>query len=196
MNPNDPWYEVVDANSPLDQGDLILRCPILMWDQTKSVTISKEGDEELLKEHVASFRADVLVLTQACDLEHHKVRNVVLCPHRPISEIRNAWDARMCQMGQTPSAKSWRRYCEDIADGYVWNQVFLNNFDSTGLATELRLVDFHDLFTVPREFLESLLRQRKEMRLRLRPPYREHISQAFARFFMRVGLPQPVNPAW
>jgi hypothetical protein len=181
---------------PLDQGDLILRCPILTWDKTKPVTVSKAGDEEILKERIASFRADVLVVTQACDLEHNKVRNVVLCPHRPISEIRIVWEARMQQMGQAPSAKAWRRYCEDIADGYVWNQVFLNSFDSTGLSTELRLVDFHDLFTVPREFLESLLRQRQETRLRLRPPYREHLSQAFARFFMRVGLPQPVNPAW
>jgi hypothetical protein len=102
----------------------------------------------------------------------------------------------MQQIGQTPSPKAWRRYCEDIADGYVWNQVFLNNFASPVLSTELRLVDFHDLFTVPREFLESLLRQRQEQRLRLCPPYREHLSQSFARFFMRVGLPQAVNPAW
>jgi len=196
MSPNDPWYEIVGPDSPLDQGDLILRCPILTWDQTKPLTVTKAGDEEFLREHIASFRADVLVFTQACDLEHHKVRNVVLGPHRPVSEIRVAWDARMREMGQTPSAKAWRRYCEDIADGYVWNQIFLNSFDSTGLSTELRVVDFHDLFTVPRDFLESLLRQRQEARLRLRPPYREHLSQAFARFFMRVGLPQPVSPAW
>jgi hypothetical protein len=196
MTPSDPWFDVVGQDSPLDQGDLILRCPILTWDQAKPVTVSKAGDEEILKDHIASFRADVLVVTQACDLEHNKARNVVLCPHRPISEIRVAWEARMQQMGQAPFAKAWRRYCEDIADGYVWNQVFLNSFDSTVLSTELRLVDFHDLFTVPREFLESLLRQRQETRLRLRPPYREHLSQAFARFFMRVGLPQPVNPAW
>ncbi|MBM4033230.1 MAG: hypothetical protein FJ291_15815 [Planctomycetes bacterium] len=26
-------------------------------------------------------------------------------------------------------------------------------------------------------------------RVRLCPPYREHLAQAFARFFMRVGLP-------
>jgi hypothetical protein len=58
MSPNDPWYEVVGADSPLDQGDLILRCPILTWDQTKPLTVSKAGDEELLKEHIASFRAD------------------------------------------------------------------------------------------------------------------------------------------
>ncbi|HWY85178.1 MAG TPA: hypothetical protein VNX28_00560 [Gemmataceae bacterium] len=107
MSPSDPWYEIVGANSPLDQGDLILRCPILTWDQTKPLTVSKSGDEELLKEHIVSFRADVLVFTQACDLEHHKVRNVVLGPHRPVSEIRVAWDARMREMGQTPSAKAW-----------------------------------------------------------------------------------------
>jgi hypothetical protein len=29
-------------------------------------------------------------------------------------------------------------------------------------------------------------------RLRLLPPYREHLSQAFARYFMRVGLPQDI----
>jgi hypothetical protein len=31
-------------------------------------------------------------------------------------------------------------------------------------------------------------------RLRLLPPYREHLSQAFARFFMRVGLPVDIPP--
>jgi hypothetical protein len=31
--------------------------------------------------------------------------------------------------------------------------------------------------------------------LRLCPPYREHLAQAFARFFMRVGLPIPIPPA-
>jgi hypothetical protein len=29
-------------------------------------------------------------------------------------------------------------------------------------------------------------------RLRLCPPYREHLAQAFARFFMRVGLPSDI----
>ena len=30
--------------------------------------------------------------------------------------------------------------------------------------------------------------------LRLLPPYGEHLSQAFARFFMRVGLPVDIPP--
>jgi hypothetical protein len=36
-----------------------------------------------------------------------------------------------------------------------------------------RIIDFHEVFSLPRVFLE-----------------------AFARFFMRVGLPTPVTPAW
>jgi len=38
------------------------------------------------------------------------------------------------------------------------------------------------------DFLIDLIKK-KDKRLRLLPPYREHLSQAFARFFMRVGLP-------
>ena len=100
----------------------------------------------------------------------------------------------MQQCGQNPTAKAWRNTCNDIADGYVWNQAFLNScsLGKGELSTEIRVVDFHDIFTVPRTFLESLLSQRQTPRLRLLPPYRDHLSQAFARFFMRVGLPQPL----
>jgi len=97
---------------------------------------------------------------------------------------------------QNPSEKAWKRACDDIANGYVWNQTFLNRSGQGELASEIRVVDFHDVFTVPRSFLEMLLKGRQSPRLRLLPPYREHLSQAFARFFMRVGLPQPVEPAW
>ena len=97
---------------------------------------------------------------------------------------------------QNPSEKAWKRTCDDIVSGYVWNQTFLNRSDHAALASEIRVVDFHDVFTVPRFFLEALLRRRGSPRLRLLPPYREHLSQSFARFFMRVGLPQPVEPAW
>jgi hypothetical protein len=102
----------------------------------------------------------------------------------------------MTARAQNPSEKAWKRACEDIANGYVWNQAFLSRSEIPGLTTEIRVVDFHDVFTVPRSFLETLLESRRLRRLRLLPPYREHLSQAFARFFMRVGLPQPIGPAW
>ncbi len=61
---------------------------------------------------------------------------------------------------------------------------------------DTRIVNFHEVFTVPRIFLESLISQRGQERYRLLPPYREHLSQAFARFFMRVGLPLPIERNW
>jgi hypothetical protein len=145
---------------------------------------------------IRAFHEDVVVMSQACDLEHDKVQIVVLCPHVPPETFRAVWQEWMTARHQTPSEKAWKRACEDIANGYVWNQAFLNRFDHADLATSVRVVDFHDLFTVPRSFLEAVLRQRGRPRLRLLPPYPEHLSQAFARFFMRVGLPQPIDRVW
>jgi hypothetical protein len=65
--------------------------------------------------------------------------------------------------------------------------------DLPGFARDLRIVDFRRVYSLPLAFV----RQRVAMagdRLRLLPPYREHLSQAFARFFMRVGLPVDIPP--
>lgn len=193
---NEPWYELAAADAPLTQGDLIFDCPLVTWDSSAQGHADGETAEPSLKDLLRAFREDVLVLTQACDLEHHKVENVVLCPHVPLSAFRQVWEAWMLSRKQGLSEKAWKNACQDIADGYVWNQTFLNRFDHADLGMDVRVVDFHDLFTVPRTFLETQLRRRGQPRLRLRPPYREHLSQAFARFFMRVGLPQSVDKVW
>lgn len=191
---SESWYEVVEAERPLTQGDLVFDCPLLTWNDTPRQATSGKPSE--LKEHVSGFQEDVIVMTQACDLEHGKVTNVVLCPHISLTDFRRAWEEWMSSRSQSPSEKAWKRACDDIVNGYVWNQSFLNRFDDPRLAMDVRVVEFHEVFTMPRGFLESLLRQRETPRLRLLPPYREHLSQAFARFFMRVGLPQPVTKSW
>lgn len=193
---NEGWYDTVDPSSPLTQGDVIFDCPLLGWGSVGQPSAESTQVQGTLEELVSAFREDVVVMTQACDLEHRKVENVVLCPHVSLSTFRRIWEEWMTARGHNPSEKAWKRSCEDIASGYVWNQAFLNRSEQPGLATEIRVVDFHDIFTVPRSFLEALLQERKLPRLRLLPPYREHLSQAFARFFMRVGLPQPVAPSW
>jgi hypothetical protein len=84
MPTSEPWYEAAAADARLTQGDVILHCPVLSWGSGQTVTVARDGDEERLKDSVAAYRADVVVMTQACDLEHGKVRNVVLRPHRPL----------------------------------------------------------------------------------------------------------------
>ena len=53
-------------------------------------------------------------------------------------------------------------------------------------------MSFRHIYSVPFKMLTNLVKERGEDRLRLMPPYREHLSQSFGRFFMRVGLPEDI----
>jgi hypothetical protein len=196
MSMSDIWYETVSPGERLTQGDIIFDCPLVSWSSTPIQVTGSGSEVEALKQGRVAFQADVIVMTQACDLEQEKVRNVVACPHLSLSDYQAAWDAFLRQRNQNPTAKAWRTHCSDIKDGYAWNLSILNRSSVTGLEFEHRIVDFHEVFTLPREFLESLLAARGRERPRLLSPYREHLSQAFARYFMRVGLPVPVDVAW
>jgi len=194
MMMNESWYQEVSANERLTQGDIILDCPLVQW-VSKPVDL-KNDYKETLKSLIGVVRADVVVITQACDLEQNKVSNVTLCLHLPLEEYKNQWQEAMNSKGQSPTAKAWTRTCEDIKNGYLWNLSMLNEGTVGGLTITHRVVDFLDVYTLPRIFLESLLQGREQHRLRLLPPYREHLSQAFARFFMRVGLPTGITKIW
>ena len=55
------------------------------------------------------------------------------------------------------------------------------------------VVDFREIYSLPFEYLTGRAAGLGP-RWRLRSPYLEHFSQAFARFFMRVGLPSTIPP--
>jgi hypothetical protein len=114
-------------------------------------------------------------------------------PHLSLSDYKASWEEFLRQRNRNPTAKTWRTHCNDIKDGYAWNLSILNQSSVTGHEFEHGIVDFHEVFTLPRGFLESLLVARRRDRPRLLSPYREHLSQPFARYFMRVGLPVPVD---
>ncbi|MFH1748341.1 MAG: hypothetical protein ABIG44_15015 [Planctomycetota bacterium] len=197
---NESWYAVVDAACALTQGDFIFDCPLMGW-KAETVDFDGQDEEAVLKAAIQANEADVIVLTQACDLEQDRVANVILCPHLALSAFREAWESRLKEQDQYPSTtgkleKAWANTCKDIRDGFVWNHAMLNHRLESPLSIEHRVVDFREVYTVPRSFLESFLHERGGQRLRLLPPYREHLSQAFARFFMRVGLPTPVAAIW
>lgn len=55
------------------------------------------------------------------------------------------------------------------------------------------VVLFRQLFSLPVDLMtEHAIAQ--GLRWRLESPFLEHLSQAFARFFMRVGLPSSIAP--
>jgi hypothetical protein len=190
------WFEEVAATAPLTQGDLLCDCPVVRW----SYDPQPEGQqtEDLQQLSVAEV-ADCIVMSQACDLEHGHLRDVILCPTYTISEYRPLWQNAMEVRQQNPTQKSWARFLDDVSNGSMWNLAMINSYspsDENALQAELRLVDFHEILSLPRIFLEAWTIRAAVPRLRLLPPYREHLSQAFARYFMRVGLPLDITKTW
>jgi len=69
----------------------------------------------------------------------------------------------------------------------------LNACSVSGFESPIRVVSFRQVFGLLMEFVNEQARQHIS-RLRLLPPYREHLAQSFARFIMRVGLPEDIPP--
>src|SRR5208337_2110538 len=142
---------------------------------------------------------DCVVMSQACDLEHGNIRNVIACPVYTLTEYKPLWRGAVEVSRQNPTEKSWQRHLDDISKGSIWNLSMINAHspaEENALRAEIRLVDFHEILSLPRIFLEAWTIRTGAPRLRLLPPYREHLSQAFARYFMRVGLPLDIEKNW
>jgi len=182
-----PWYKIAEGSS-ITQGDVIMGCPVASWSESLPALALSVPPEEILRTYVDFIQIDTVVMTQACDLEQGRIRYVILCPHYALEDYRIQWEYALRERMQNPTQKSWQAFVEDVRQGRIWNLSMLNAYKDNSFEMGIRIVDFHEVFSLPRNFLESwLLHQSK--RLRLQPPYREHLSQAFARFFMRVGLP-------
>lgn len=174
MNDMD-WYEVVDGPGLL-QGDVLLRCPI--------VTVLDSLPWPLLpdtKFAVGVTPRDLVVMTQSCDLENDKVEDVLLAQLVDWPQIvRNETERgnRFIQSVQ------FRR---QLLAGNVPGLSLLHKYLPKP-ELDWSVVNFHHLYSLPKSFVVKFATG-SGSRLRLRSPYREHLAQAFARYFMRVGLP-------
>ena len=137
---------------------------------------------------------DVIVLTQSCDLAESKVDHVTMCPHVALSVHKREWAAFEEEHEQRPTPKAWLKYCENLTKGRFTHMMVLADCTLPTFENEHRIVDFREVYSMPVKALEAFAKSNSGGRVRLVPPYREHLSQAFARFFMRVGLPSTIRP--
>lgn len=164
------WYEIV-TNSGLEQGDFFFSCRIPSF---LPGTIAADEQEQVdidLREY------DIVIITQSCDLSTSKVENVLVCPVFPVSDAEQ-WGEHF----RTPKGK------DDIRKGNVPGLHMLAGCDLDNFTAPIRVVSFRQTFSLPFHQVR-ILAETTNPRLRLLPPYREHLAQAFARFIMRVGLP-------
>jgi hypothetical protein len=169
-----PWYKTVTGDE-IEQGDILCSCPVFLPPKDLA-------DEWPPKSATFGWKErDVIVMTQSCDLvkDREKVKEVLLCPLWKLSEIDGGYLA-------TDEGR------EHVRRGNLPGYHMVNACGLTGHEVEVRIVDFRRVHVLPLAFVRCFAEKSRE-RLRLLPPYREQLSQAFARFFMRVGLPTDIR---
>ncbi|MBI3823116.1 MAG: hypothetical protein HY289_10615 [Planctomycetes bacterium] len=156
-----PWYGLAEDDT-LQQGDLLFDCPF---------------DEFETTGEAFETAYDVVVLSHSCDLAHDKLPIVQVCPFWDLEALTKDVEFFRSKRGR-----------EELRRGGLPGYHLLNRCALAEKPTDFLVVDFRMQFAVKFVDLKMLARGQKP-RLRLLPPYREHLAQALARFYMRVGLP-------
>lgn len=166
-----PWWNPTEGQS-LAQGDYLPACLVPFFEPDFG---DGNGAQVVpVKEY------DCIVLTQSCDLENDKAPLVALCPIYPITEYEKE-NAQLSRKGE------WER----VRQGRIEGLHMLASPSEPGQNRSCLVVDFRQIYSLPIEYLKEHAVSLGH-RWRLCPPYLEHFSQAFARFFMRVGLPSSI----
>ena len=123
---------------------------------------------------------DFVVMTQSCDIEQGKTPSLLLCP------VFELWGfiEKATQLGENWGKEIREKLRQGNSPGYH----LLNELVHNDLPLSISVGDFHEVYSAPTSQVKAFAGD-CDPRLRLCPPYKEHLAQAFARFFMRVGLP-------
>jgi len=171
-----PWYAEVDDTAPLEQGDIVENCQIIIPGAEHYQDIVNEAKPS---KEIPIGTINGIVMSQSCDIRHDKVSSIILCP---------IWALLSSDDFNNPKNSKQR---EELRQGKRHAYHLLNKLETATLPSDFYFVDFHSIFSVPKAFIMETLKGKT--RKRLLPPYREHLSQSFARYFMRVGLPVDIE---
>jgi hypothetical protein len=163
-------YSAPAPDSPLDQGDIIEDCPVVL--------ISDIDPDMLDAPQIDCALNRVIVVTQTCDLANQKARFVT------VAVVRAAQDLIEEQLVKASDIRG------PIRGGRVYGYYFLPKSVERDLPE--MIVDFRQLHTIPHDILISLCRLGKR-RARVQPLYREHLARHFGDTYSRIGLPEPYD---
>lgn len=167
------WYSKIKPSDELEQGDFLFECPIV-------IPPTKGEPKDWEEFSISTF--NVIIITQSCDLAAKKISLVQVCPFVTLEEFC----ATNTNFDNYKSKESIRR-------GYLPGYHLLNKCEYLSKDDEFLIVDFKSTYSISFDFVEEFKNQQSQ-RIRINSPYKEHLSQAYARFYMRVGLPSDIPP--
>jgi len=171
------WWEKISGDQ-LSQGDLLEACHTPIFQAIGSETVGTTVEVDLAESRL-------IIVTQTCDLSNDKVEHVALCPIHRLEEYESLYPER--------GSSKWQIVWEEVRKGRRVGLHLLASPETPADNRSAFVVDFGQIISLPLDYLSQHADSLGE-RWRLQPPFLEHFSQAFARFFMRVGLPSDIPP--
>jgi len=170
------WYALIEANAALEQGDILLNVPVFEPD-IQVIDLAQHSGGERVSYEIDVKKYDLIIMTQSCDfLKLSESSGVICCVTSSYSDAT--------QQSDWNKGVKW----SDLRKGNVVELHLINKCDIEGHEFDYQIVNLREVITLPFGYLKNIAIANGD-RIRLLPPYREHLSQAFARLFMRVGLP-------
>jgi len=164
---SEQWYKVKNS-LPLEQGDILNSVQVVVPTyQFLSGTTDK----------VPVAIENVVILTQSCDLAQEGKTNWV--------QVAKLIDIETLFPTLTNRTKG---QLNTIIKGNSANYHMIESCNLANHECGRKIIDFREVFNLPVEYVQQLAIEQGDL-ISLNSPYKEHLSQAYARFYMRVGLP-------
>jgi len=167
----------------LAQGDFLCACPVIVpLDTLRKPEKSKHGPPKAVQEIDASVREfNVVILTQDCDIPKPSTRHILVCEYKRLADVQK--DSAFFRDNDN---------LENVRRGYIHRQHLLNKCLRDGLkekykTDDLLVLNFNKIYSVPKELAIRHAAYCGD-RPRLKSPYKERMSQAFAKYFMRIAV--------
>lgn len=162
------WYETVRAGDDFEQGDIFTNATI---PNISAVDLS-------LAQEIPIRQGSFIVLTQSCDVP--KAETILLAEMYLYSTLLRGPQSSIFASSKTKDALIRNR---------LEHYFLLPPYDDNPISWSI--VSFRNLHVVSRAVLNSLAAQTPP--IRMASPYKELLGECFARFMMRVALPEPLD---
>lgn len=169
------WYSVVNGRNldpvdQLEQGDILRDYQLARVEEV----LKPEANETTVK--VKVLKTDIVVLTQSCDIPKISQQSIL------VAEL-NTYD-HLAEMNSDVRGDKWRK---KLIEGLITG-LFLLHENPERPEFPWSIASFRDLHVLQKSDVLNFAASDHD-RLRLNSPYKEYLSQGYARFMMRVGLP-------
>jgi hypothetical protein len=162
------WYETPRAGDDFEQGDIFTNATI---PNISAVDLSRTQE-------IPTRQGSFIILTQSCDVP--KAETILLAEMYLYSTL-----LRSSQKSIFASSKTKDALIRNRLEHYFLLPPYGNDPMSWSI------VSFRNLHVVSRAVLNSLAAEAPP--IRMTSPYKEFLGECFARFMMRVALPEPLD---